>query len=261
MRTFTEQEIEGVKDLCNRAFEICERRSAFHKLGKKPSGQHTLDGVVVDIPMEKLESIKNSNTALLDAELLGVLNRFGYYADRDDCKGKKNMDRKTDVVSNEISRDVFFSQLKMRIYKAIAMLGLPLYVVKDIKEAREKVWIEIAKECVCFSRAEFDLALESVIEESCQISKIEEDIASGNKDPIEVVALKQGIKSRFKKMKHTPLKFLTDKDLLRDFWLELRVLHGTSRELFEKTLIECLHEEYGYSIESLKAMKATTETK
>ncbi len=255
MKTLTENEIEEIKKLCNRAFELCVRRSAFRKFGTKPSGQHTLDGVVVDIPVEELESIRNSNTALLDAELLGVLNRFVDYTER---KGENDMPLKPDEASNEATRDVFFGDLKMRIYKAIAMLGLPIWVVKDSNEAREKIRIEVAKMwCICFSRAEFDMALEKVIEEAGMVGKIEEDIASGNKDTVVVVALKQGIKSRFKKMKNTPLKLLTDKDLLRDFWLELRTFHGTSLELFEKTLIECLHEEYGYSIEALNAMKAT----
>ena len=169
------------------------------------------------------------------------------------------MSWKTDVDSKETTRDVFFGGLKMRIYKAISMLRLHVYVVKDSNEAREKVWIEVSKGFVYFSRAEFDIALESVIEEALAVGKLEEDIASGNKDTAMVCALKQEIKERLKKMNHTPLKLLTDADLLRDFWLILRSRHGASRELFEKELVESIHEEYGYSIEELNAMKSMRE--
>lgn len=73
-----------------------------------------------------------------------------------------------------------------------------------------------------------------------------------NKDTAEVAKLKKEIKKRLRGMNLTPLKLLANKDLILDLWLELRAFHGMSIELFEKNLIDVLHEEYGYSIESLK---------
>lgn len=236
MKTLTENEIEQVKKLCTRAIELCVRRSAFRKFGTKPSGQHTLDGVVVGIPVEELESIRNSNTALLDAELLGVLNRFVDYTDREDCKGKKNTNLESIEGSNETHGDGFFDGIEMLIYKALATLSLPVFVVQNSNDDREKIWIEVAKMCEC-CRSDFDIALEKVITD------------------VMVHFRKTLIKDRFKNMKYTKLSLLTNADHYRELWEDLNGQYGTNRELFEKELIESLHEECGYSIEALNAMK------
>ncbi len=255
--TFTEKDIEAIKGLCTSAVELCERRSAFHKLGANKSVQHTIDGVVVDIPLEKLESISISNTAIVDSKLLAVLNYLVFFTtDYFDCKGKKNQKRETVRVS---SPDKHTGEIRMRIYQAIARLGLPIYVVNDINEAREKIWNEVSKMCGCF-RSNFDNALEKVIAEVSEVGNgaIEEDVASCKNDTLMVDFRKKEIKARFKDFAHTPLKLLNSKDLHHEFWLKLCVYYGTDKELFEKELIECLHEEYGYNIDSLNAMKSTT---
>lgn len=159
--------------------------------------------------------------------------------------------------SNETHGDEYQQGIRIRIYQAIETLRLPVDVVKENKDARENLWIEVSKRFGNLSREEFDIALKKVIFDVSGFGISEEMIAVHNAEATISDYRKQKIKARFKDFAHTPLKLLNSKDLHHEFWLKLCVYYGTDKELFEKELIECLHEEYGYNIDSLSAMKST----